>query len=196
MPRPYPERRVRFAPSCAIVFGALALAACSQATATRSTHDERITEVSGGGLPGDLAHSEQFRYRADVTASVVPLNAPLENGWARVSRAYAALKLPVTTIDTARHLIGAQSAAVRNRLAGARLSQWLSCGYTPIGTPRADAYVVYLTMLTEVRPAGATSAARTIVTATAEPEDGTTSGVQCSSTGALERRLAQALGAP
>lgn len=196
MSRPSLELDFRVAPLAAALLCALALAACSQATATRSSRDERVTEVSGGGLPGDAAHSEQIRYRTDVEASDIPLNAPLESGWTRVSQAYAALKIPVTTIDSARHLIGAQNAVVRNRLAGARVSQWLTCGYTPIGTPRADAYVVYLTMLTEVRPTGATSAARTIVTAIAQPEDGTTTGVQCSSTGALERRLAQALGAP
>lgn len=183
-------------PLAAIALAGLALAACSQATSTRSSRDERVTEVSGPGVPGNPAGSEQFRYRADVQSNDVPMTLPLDAAWARVSQAYAALKLPVTTIDSTRHLIGAQNAVVRNRLAGDRLSRWLSCGDTPIGMPRADSYVVYLTMLTEVRPVGSASAARTIVTAKAEPSDGTTSGVQCSSTGALEQRLREALGAP
>jgi len=187
-------RRLASVAAFALVGGALA--ACSQATSTRSSHDERITEVSGPGVPGDPGISAQYRYRTDVQASEVPLKLPLDAGWARVSQAYAALKLPITTIDSARHLIGAQNAVLRNRLAGDRPSHWLSCGDTPIGAPRADSYVVYLTMLTEVRPVGSASAARTIVTAIAEPSDGTTSGVQCSSTGALEQRLREALGAP
>lgn len=195
MPRSALETRSRIALLGFLALDILAVGACAQATAgaPSSSRNEAIVDIpatsNGPTGPGPI------RYRRDVESRAATLSVPVSVAWARASHAYTALKLPITTIDTARHVIGAENAAVQNRLAGDRMSRWLSCGVTPIGLPRADSYVVSLTVLTQVLPDSAGSVARTIVTGSAQPADGTTNGVQCSSTGELEKRLQAAMGA-
>lgn len=174
--------------SCAALVALVAIGACSQATAApASSQNETSMRIDG---------SETLRYRTDIREHDTPLALAPEAAWQRVLRAYSALRLPVTVVDSARHVIGSQNARVRDQLAGERMSTWISCGQTSIGTRRADSYTIYLTTLTQVRPAATGSTVGSIVTATAESPDGTTRGVQCSSTGALEERLDQVLTTP
>lgn len=192
MSRPQIELR-----SClAALAGVLVLGGCAQAATespspTASSHTETVIDAPGGGQPG----TGSLRYHNDVQAHTATLDVPVDSAWARVRRAYATLRIPVTTVDPPHHLIGAERAIVHDRLAGDRMSRWLSCGFTSVGQPRADSYTVYLTVLTQVLPASSGSTVRSIVNAMAEPTDGSTNQVQCSSTGALEDRLQSAIGA-
>lgn len=176
------------------IVGALALGACSQATTANvgDTHSESTVLVTNAGSPSTPQSSSTFRYNSDVGAAETTLDVPLDAAWARVTRAYDVLKIPVTDADKARLMIGARRALVRDRLAGERISHWFSCGETAMGTPRADSYAVYLTALTQVVPTpggGSGYTARTVVSAFANPVDASSNSVQCSSTGALEKKL-------
>lgn len=177
-----------------VLAGLLATTACAQATTGSSVHEERVTEipdwVEWGESPGAV------RSLKDIEVKETPLDVPVDAAWQRVGRAYTSLKLPITVVDTARHVIGAQNARVRNQLAGDRVSRWLSCGVTLSGSPRADSYTVLLTVLTQVRASGSGSVARSVVAGYAQPSDGSTNAVPCSSTGELEQRLHEALSAP
>jgi len=176
------------------IVGALALGACSQATTSSlgQTHSESTVMVTNAPTPSSPQSSSTFRYNTDIGAAETTLDVPLDNAWARVTRAYSVLKVPITDIDSTRHLIGARRALVRDRLAGDRMSRWFSCGETAMGTPRADSYNLYVTALTQLVPPAAGSSgyvARTVVSAFATAVDASTNSVQCTSTGALEQKL-------
>lgn len=172
----------------------LITAACSQATTAASTHTESSVQVTSPTSAG--SQSQTIRYETDVNAASTPLDVPVEVAWRRVYQAYAALKIPVTVVDSAHGIIGARGARIRNRLVGQSLSSWFDCGTTAVGSPRADSYGLLLTMLTEVRPAQNGSTARTIVSATAEASDTHTGAMPCSSKGGLEAKLEQAITTP
>lgn len=168
----------------------LALAACSQATTANSSHTETAVSVIA---PTPSGHQTQtLRYETDIDAATVQLDVPPGAAWHRVSQVYGALKIPVTVLDSARGIVGARGARVRDRMANERLSTWFSCGITSMGSPRADSYTLFVTALTQIQPAATGSTARTIVSATAEANDSPSGAVQCSSTGALEDRLGHA----
>lgn len=178
----------------ATIVGALALGACSQATSSTlgATHTESTVLVTNAATPNSAQSSTTFRYGSDNGTAETSLDVPLDNAWARVTRAYDVLRIPVTDNDPVHHLVGARRALTRDRLAGARMSHWFSCGETAIGTPRADSYAVYVTALTQLVPAtgGNTGyVARTAVSAFATPVDASSNSVQCTSTGALEQKL-------
>lgn len=171
----------------AAAVASLAVAACSQATTASSSHTETAVSVIA---PTPTGHQTQtLRYETDIDAATVQLDLPPDAAWRRVSQVYAALKIPVTVLDSARGVVGARGARVRDRMARERLSTWFSCGITSMGSPRADSYTLFVTILTEIHPAASGSTARTIVSATAEANDSPSGAVQCSSTGALEEKL-------
>jgi hypothetical protein len=86
--------------------------------------------------------------------------------------------------------LGVQSVRMRRRLAGEAMSRALSCGSSGPGIENADAYDVFVTVMSVVQPAGEGRAVlRTWVQGSAQSV-GTSGGrVQCTSTGALERRI-------
>lgn len=175
------------------IVAALALGACSQATNSTlgATHTESTVMVTSAPSPSSPQTSSTFRYNTDNGTAETSLDVPLDNAWARITRAYDVLKIPITDNDAARHLVGARRALVRDRLAGERMSRWFSCGETAMGTPRADSYAVYVTALTQLVPAagGSGYVARTVVSAFANAVDASSNSVQCTSTGALEQKL-------
>lgn len=190
------SRIARRLPAALIAAAAASLGttACSQATASaNSVHTENSVQVTS---PTATGHQTQtLRYNTDINSASTPLNLPPAAAWHRVYLAYAKLKIPVTTVDSAHGVIGARNARVRNRLANAPLSSWFDCGMTAVGSPRADSYALFVTIVTQVSPApgdSSGSTARTIVTANAEANDTQSGAIQCGSKGWLEEELAKA----
>lgn len=178
----------------AALAASLSVAACSQATASAgSVHTENAVQVTA---PTATGHQTQtIRYNTDINSSSTSMDVPPAVAWHRVYLAYARLKIPVTTIDSAHGVIGARNARVRNRLANEPLSNWFDCGMTAIGSPRADSYALFVTIVTQVSPApndSSASTARTIVTANAEANDTQSGAIQCGSKGWLEAELEKA----
>lgn len=178
------------------IVGALVLGACSQGPTPGVTpeHTESTVIVGAGPAVNPSGPSTAtLHYNTDLNEAESSLDVPMDAAWARVNHAYSTLKIPITDLDAATHVIGARRALV-HALAGARLSHWFSCGETAMGTPRADSYNMYVTALTQLVPApggGSGTLARTVVTAFATAVDASSNSVQCSSTGALEQRLHQ-----
>lgn len=178
----------------ATMVGALTLGACSQATTPTlgPTHEESTVMVTNAPTASSPQSASTFRYNTDIGAAETSLDVPLDNAWARVTRAYDVLKIPVTDNDPVHHLVGARRALVHDRLAGERMSHWFSCGETAMGTPRADSYSMYITVLTQLVPASGGNTgyvARTVVSAFANAVDASSNSVQCTSNGSLELKM-------
>jgi hypothetical protein len=100
----------------------------------------------------------------------------------------------VTTQEAATpRVLGADDHRARRTLGGAPLTRYLSCGDSQLG-PNAATYEILLDARTQLlsEPGGATTV-RTAVRATARSPHGSGAVLQCSSTGALEARVAAEL---
>lgn len=129
--------------------------------------------------------------RTQAHSTAVPL--PQERLWAALPAGYAALGLPAGVGGPAegRSVVGPLE--LRRGLKGVRVSRYLDCGATA-SVANADRYAVTLHLDTRMEPAGA-SATRleTRLHASARPMETGGDRVPCTSTGLLERRLAEEL---
>lgn len=78
------------------------------------------------------------------------------------------------------------------RLAGRRPSAYLQCGHSLAGS-NADPYEIRLSVVTAVEREGESSRVSTLVVATARPRGVSGNPVPCTTTGELERAIAEAL---
>ena len=156
---------------------------------------------SGSNLPpsdvqytGLDARSGRFGV-STIGGSDRPADAVLmdvKSAWAALPRAYAAVGLTPTVLDTAQMVLGVQGLVIHKPLGGERLSRLLDCGIDVTG-PNADYYEVRLTVMSGVRAADdGSSALTTRVTAYAQA-NGQSSNVRCGSTGRLEEKIAAAI---
>jgi hypothetical protein len=122
------------------------------------------------------------------TAGTTPLEMSVEEAWRSLLRAYDAIGLSITSMDSRAHSV-TSNMRVRSRLGGTRLSQYLDCGRSQ-GGPSADTYDVHMEVQSQVvRTDDAASRISTHIEATARPATLTGAPIRCASTGTLERRL-------
>jgi hypothetical protein len=112
--------------------------------------------------------------------------------WRVLPSVYDSLGIAVQTLDPAKHSIGNEGFSLRRRLKATPLSRYLDCGSTPLG-PNADAYDVRLAVITEIRAAEGGTVVTTTLTATARPANYAQDASSCSSRGALEQRIIDAV---
>jgi hypothetical protein len=158
----------------------------------------RTTPITDRGTPrretvqveGTLVELQPTAAR--TVAHDVPL--PAERTWALLPLAYQALGLPLTTVDPERQLLAANAVRAQANLRGTRLSRYLNCGTSTTGVPNADSYAVQMDVQTQVVPTSDRTHAglATAVRAVGRPASTSSNArVNCVSTGALERRLAE-----
>ncbi len=167
-----------------------ALIACSSSGINPAARTDR--SINLGGANGD----SQLRYFDQASSRVDHLLAPPNAIWPKLVTVYSALSIPITSIDTIGHVLGAVRASVTGRIGKRQLSSIVECGQTAYGSPRANSYRISLTAVTELAPDKGGTKVSTVVTATAQEESVSSTPAQCSSTGALERDIATGVGVP
>jgi hypothetical protein len=158
--------------------------ACASSSGGRPARPDRVENVS----IESQTESSNITLRPDVYASKASLEAPAARAWAVLPTAYNALPIPLERLDSAHRYVSGSAMGYR-RFLGRPLSQFVDCGTTIVG-PSADSYNVYLRIESEVDSATAsTSTLRTTVYATGSSGGG--SNIRCTSTGALEKQIAE-----
>jgi hypothetical protein len=143
--------------------------------------------VMGGGGTGAAATIDM---RSAVTPSTAKVASSLDRVWRALPAAYDSLKIPLTTLDATKHLIGNEGMKIRQRLGTVALSQYIDCGQAQIG-PSADSYEVYLNITTTARAISPTETElSTVVESAAKPITFNQEYSRCSSKGSLETRIA------
>ncbi|HEX8360315.1 MAG TPA: hypothetical protein VF613_09415 [Longimicrobium sp.] len=169
----------------------------TSACATAPTGDGIITTPGTPTTTRVLTDAGNFSVQsnADQRVSSQWVRAPMERVQVALPAVYESLGIPMTSSEDGRALRFANDGMVVNRrLGGERVSQYLDCGSTPIGTSMADASTVQLRMVTVVRGGENGTELRTQVLATAYSRAGGSGsgvGAPCRSTGKLEERIAQ-----
>jgi hypothetical protein len=167
------------------------LSACASASAPREVpatrEDRNIVSVTGGSAGMNL----QLTREAAITSGVIA--AAPDSVWAAVPRVFAQLELPVTGVNTSSRVLTATGQRMR-RIGGRSIATFFECP-GPYGNAAASSDV-YVTVVTQVLP-GAGAGSSTVRTEVAAHARSNTSGrqVPCTTKGALEKQLMEALAA-
>jgi hypothetical protein len=163
----------------------VAVAACASSTATAKRPTETVHVVTGP--------VSKINVSPTVTTAVVTLPFPLERVWRALPAAYDTVGIPLETLDKKNYLIGNTGFKLRRRLGDVALSKYLDCGRSQMGL-NADEYQITLTVFTKAQPS---DSGRTTITTNV---DATAQGLQfsgqssrCTSKGALERSIEDAV---
>ena len=168
-----------------LTVAALATLGCATSGSTGAGPYEQshvIVDAPGGRY--DLLLTRE-QYLSSDTLTVAPKAA-----WSALVQTYAAFGVPLQGADQSRYMIATQPFHAHSSFAGERMSRWLECGSTMTGDI-ATTYEITLRFgsLLDTSVVGRTIV-RSAVSATAIATGTGTTPVQCSSRGALEKRIA------
>lgn len=122
------------------------------------------------------------------------VGAPPDSVWAALTPVYTALKIPFDTYLSTERRLGTAGHRVRGRFAGIQLGRVVNCGTAASGGDNADLYEVLLDVTSTASPGtGGTTALRTSVSGTAQSSTTAGEPINCVTTGALERIIAEAV---
>jgi hypothetical protein len=126
-----------------------------------------------------------------TTTGVATIASPVERVWGVLPAVYGSLGIPIATQDAESRVIGSSGLKLRRRLGNVSLTKYLDCGSSQ-GGPSADTYEIFLTVLTRATPgASGETTLSTTVEATGRPVSFSSGDVRCTTTGALEGRIAE-----
>jgi hypothetical protein len=116
----------------------------------------------------------------------------MEAAWTALNVTYSDLKIPITTLVDAQHLVGNQSFKVRRRVGDIVMQQVLDCGSTQ-GIPNAETYDILMTISSYLapNPKGGLNLITRIDATGRSPNFARENAVACHSLGALEKDIAE-----
>lgn len=165
-----------------------ALSACGPTNSTLGGTAENPATVRISG-PGGGA----VRVTSTADADVAEVPYPIAEVWRVLPSAYDSVGLVIGAADVPNHLVGTNGQKVRRQIGGVTLSRYIDCGNTQIGAS-ADTYEIVLSVQTQLRadnPNG--TSIRTMVEAQGKPVNFSQAYSACSTTGRLEKRLAEVI---
>ena len=157
--------------------GYVLLAGCASSSSMGGTAE---TPVIGAG---------NLRIRQNDAAKVTRFSAPIARVWAVLPSVHDSLSIPLTDLDASKHVIGNSGMKAYKTLGKTSLARYLDCGKTQ-GFASAETYEIQLSVMTQVTPDGDGTTMATLVEAAGRPLAFSGGFTKCTSTGALETRLA------
>lgn len=117
---------------------------------------------------------------------------PMEAAWTALNVVYSELKIPITTLVDAQHLVGNQSFKVRRRVGDIVMQQILDCGSTQ-GIPNAETYDILMTISSYLapNPKGGLNLITRIDATGRSPNFARENAIACHSSGTLEKDIAE-----
>lgn len=194
-PRPirFPSRRASMASLFAIGVLAGACASSSGDAESVAAAGRRVETLNVGSNQGGALSAVEIETGSSVVDRVVPTRP--QDAWAALPQAFLTLEIEASTVDRPSLSMGNER-FVASRIEGRSLSSYIDCG-TTFGRARADQFRVTMQVLVQLAPApGGGTRVRTMLDAYAEPRDVAGNSYHCTSTGALERRVAELLTPP
>lgn len=119
------------------------------------------------------------------------IRIPVDQAWSALPVVYQELGIPPGTVNLDARVFGNRDVRVNRRFAGERLSSFVDCGTNPIGAPVANTSSVHFDILTQLDGGDEGTEVRTQLQARAQPRGTSGDPVRCTSTGELEKHIAQ-----
>ena len=181
----------------ALVLATLVTAGCAT-TATGGTDNATgITTTPVGQTTTRVltdAGNLNVTARSDMRISTNWVRAPADRVQAQLPGVYEALGITMSSRQDGGVMVFTNDDITANRrFAGERVSEYLNCGQTPMGTSMADASTVQIKMTTLVSGGAEGTELKTQLTGMAYSRTNSGTGAACVSTGRLEQRIAQML---
>lgn len=172
----------------ALLFSLAAMAGCSSPGAVQGAPAPETVRVVGGsggsiamGMSGSAADARSVAIAASVPAV-----------WRALPAAYESLSIPISVLDSVTHVVGNSGFNVRRRLGSVPLVRLIDCGTTQ-GGPSAETYDIRLSVTTQIKAADAGTTISTTIEPKGKPVAFSGEYINCSSTGVLETRIADAV---
>jgi hypothetical protein len=154
------------------------------------------TANSGSAIPATAEvpiGTGDMRLRVTEGPMVGAVGFPLDRVWRVMPTVYDSLRIPLSDVDPAKHLIGNSGFKLTKRLGTVPLSKYLDCGRTQ-NFPSADTYDVYMSVLTQVESdKSGTTTVSTKVDASARPMAFAGPYTKCTSTEFLENSILEVI---
>jgi hypothetical protein len=167
----------------------LLVAACSSSSAVQSAPAPQTVRVVGGATGGAIAMGMNAS-AADSRSTTV--SASMADVWRVMPAVYESLNIPLSTVDSATHVVGNAGFNIRRRLGSVPLVRLIDCGTTQ-GGPSAETYDIRMSVVTQLRSGDAGTVIATTVDPMGKPAAFSGEYIRCSSTGVLESRIADAV---
>lgn len=171
-----------------LVLSLAALTACATTAGPEAGPDapNRVSRSAGAGPVTTV------ELRTELLETRVEVGAPPADAYAALHQAYAALRIPAPFRDDASMTLANDRLTLMRSFAGEPLSVFFTCGRTQGYTGDvADFYRLRVSIRSGIASAPGGSAVTTAVEATAHnPERSGREGMNCRSTGMLERLIA------
>lgn len=116
----------------------------------------------------------------------------MDAAWTALNVVYSDLKIPITTLVDAQHLVGNESFKVRRRVGEIAMQQILDCGNAQ-GIPNAETYDILMSISSYLapNPKGGLNLITRIDATGRSPNFARENAVACHSTGTLEKDIAE-----
>jgi len=172
-----------------VILAPLALGACASSSGTtlRDTDTRRAPTI----ISGADGVTTQIDTQRELTTQSQLIEMPANAAYRRVHAAFDVMGIAPTVFSERDLIVGRQNLVLRRRLGETRLSALLNCGSGITGN-NADSYEITMTVFTQLSAAGDDlSRIATRVDASARPMGTSNTPVACTSTGRLEREIAE-----
>lgn len=168
----------------AFVVAACVIAGCAPTSTVSQGYQQEHMIVDAPGGRFDLLLTRDYSLSSDTLA------LPPARAWRGLVQAYAGFGAPLQGADAQHYMVATQPFHAHGSFAGERLSRWIDCGQSITGDI-ATSYEITLRFgtLLDTTQVGR-SIVRTAVSATAIAPGSGTTPIECSTRGALEKRIA------
>lgn len=173
----------------AVLVGASLLSACASVQTPDSAAPPHTQAVHVSGAGGVTTSATAVRATRSNDATFDTLWVNIDKVWATLPAVYAALEIPIGTLDAEQNLFGNSGVKVFRRVGKTPLTKVLDCGRTQIG-PSADSYEITISVLTKLwRVDSARTQVTTAIEASGRPLQYAGSTTTCRTLGELERQI-------
>jgi hypothetical protein len=173
------------------LFAALSTAGCaSSRSGSASMPEVTTTPVTQRIVSlGSTLNINTVDVNSGYTQIVV---APMDAAWTALNVAYGDLKIPISTLIDAQHIVGNDSYKVRRRIGPLPMQQILDCGNAQ-GIPNAETYDILMAITSTLSPnaKGGLNLVTRINATGRSPNFSRENPVLCHSSGALEKHIAE-----
>ena len=170
-----------FAASALFLLGACASGAAGGPAAMPDRSRVDITTPQGNSI--------SLQETPEVSAVEHVVMAPREQVWQALPEVFKSVGLEAGVVSEPNYVFGNPGLRTRSRLAGERTSNYLDCGMSAAGAPRANTDLLEVSVVTGLEPLGQNSTRVYVQVGGIATEVAGSTRARCMSTGKLEQKL-------
>ncbi|MBI2408776.1 MAG: hypothetical protein HYV19_10790 [Gemmatimonadetes bacterium] len=173
-----------------VLLAALSTAGCASSSGTSATPNVTQAPVTQRIIsPGSTLNINTVDVNSGYSQIIV---GSIDAAWTALNVSYGELKIPITTLVDAQHVLGNDKFKIRRRIGPLPMQQILDCGNAQ-GIPNAETYDILMSITSTMtpNPKGGINLVTRIDATGRSPNFSRENPVICHSAGALEKHIAE-----